>query len=124
MQSNINYQQQIGVENVVIFTFKYVYRADFLLSSTATSESGRGGAEESAPFLTSPLPSLNCLSSLCVINNVPRDCQYFYVFLFVSRSRDNWSTCWFLSLRYWKSDTYKKRLLLGRVPAASTLDMD
>ena len=33
MQSTIKYQQTI-VENVLIFTFKYVYRADFILSTT------------------------------------------------------------------------------------------
>ena len=37
MQRNtIKDHQQIIVENVLVLTFKYVYRADFILSTTTT----------------------------------------------------------------------------------------
>lgn len=70
--------------------------------------------EESARFHFSS--TFFKLPLITVCNSVLRGLPIFF-FPFVSRSRDNWSTCCFSSLSYLGSDTQNKSLLLGGTPA-------
>lgn len=121
MQKNtMNYHQQIIVENVLIFIFQYMYRPDFIFSSTNYLEKGSRG-ERSALFLHLYL-LLNHFLSLC-INTV---CRGDYLFLLLHSSLDTTglpSSSLHLATRT-QTHTQHQGLLLNRKLAASGLELN